>query len=99
MILHSQSFIACGSRIKAKVVTIPQAINNLFTTNLVNLVALLVTLFLSCSSGHQKRVVGEGMPLVDDTNQQHGDLIIKFTVVFPPVLNQHQKALIRQALQ
>ena len=39
---------------------------------------LLVTLrlFLSCSSGHQKRVVGEGMPLVDDTNQQHGDVIM-----------------------
>ena len=55
------------------------------------------SLFPFLSSGYEKRVVGEGMPLVDDNNQ-HGDLVIKFTVVFPPVLNQQQKALIRQAL-
>ena len=60
----------------------------------------IIDFSLSCpflSSGYEKRVVGEGMPLVDDNNQ-HGDLVIKFTVVFPPVLNQQQKALIRQAL-
>lgn len=43
------------------------------------------------------RVVGEGMPLVEDPNQK-GDLIIRFNVSFPTILNPRQKQLINQAL-
>ncbi|XP_003391805.1 PREDICTED: dnaJ homolog subfamily B member 13-like, partial [Amphimedon queenslandica] len=47
--------------------------------------------------GREIRVVGEGMPLVDDPNER-GDLIIRFNVSFPAVLNPQQKQLIKQAL-
>lgn len=50
------------------------------------------------SEGHCKRVVGEGMPLVDNPEEK-GDMIIKFHVQFPRSLKPSQKALIKQALQ
>ena len=49
------------------------------------------------SPGHETRVKGEGMPLVDDPKNK-GDLVIHYDVSFPTVLNPQQKTLIRQAL-
>ena len=49
------------------------------------------------SPGQEKRVVGEGMTLVEDPTRT-GDLLIRFNVLFPPVLNPNQKSLIKQAL-
>lgn len=49
------------------------------------------------SPGHRKKVVGEGMPVVGETNQR-GDLLIEFKIAFPQSLTPHQKALIKQAL-
>lgn len=49
------------------------------------------------SPGHETRVNGEGMPLVDDPKNK-GDLVICYNVSFPAVLNPQQKTLIRQAL-
>lgn len=49
------------------------------------------------SPGQEKRVVGEGMTLVEDPTQT-GDLLVRFNVLFPPVLNPNQKSLIKQAL-
>ena len=49
------------------------------------------------SPGHETRVNGEGMPLVDDPKNK-GDLVIRYDVSFPAVLNPQQKTLIRQAL-
>lgn len=49
------------------------------------------------SPGHETRVNGEGMPLVDDPKNK-GDLVIRYNVSFPTVLNPQQKTLIRQAL-
>lgn len=49
------------------------------------------------SEGQSKKVVGEGMPLVENP-QERGDLIIKFHVQFPKILKPGQKALIKQAL-
>ena len=49
------------------------------------------------SEGQTKRVVGEGMPLVNSP-EKRGDLVIKFHVLFPRSLKPEQKTLIRQAL-
>ena len=49
------------------------------------------------SPGHETRVNGEGMSLVDDPKNK-GDLVICYNVSFPTVLNPQQKTLIRQAL-
>lgn len=51
----------------------------------------------ACSEGQCKKVIGEGMPFVDDP-QKKGDLIIKFHVKFPKNLKPGQKSLIKQAL-
>lgn len=53
--------------------------------------------FYSCSPGHRKTVVGEGMPLIDTPNKR-GDLVVEFNITFPPALNPEQKSIIRQAL-
>ena len=47
--------------------------------------------------GYEKRVVGEGMPLVDEPNK-FGDLIIQFQIQFPLKLTPRQKQLMREAL-
>ena len=47
------------------------------------------------SPGHETRVNGEGMPLVDDPKNK-GDLVIRYNVSFPAILNPQQKTLIRQ---
>lgn len=49
------------------------------------------------SPGHCKTVVGEGMPMVEDSDQR-GDMIIEFNIIFPSTLNPGQKSLIKQAL-
>ena len=49
------------------------------------------------SPGHEKRVVGEGMPLVEDPTKR-GDLIVKFQLKFPSALDGRQKQLLKQAL-
>lgn len=49
------------------------------------------------SPGHEKRIVGEGMPLVEDPAQR-GDLVVKFQIKFPSTLDPRQKLLIKQAL-
>lgn len=50
------------------------------------------------SPGHEKRIVGEGMPLVEDPTKR-GDLLVKFQVKFPSTLETKQKLLIKQALE
>jgi DnaJ homolog subfamily B member 13 len=47
---------------------------------------------------YEKRVPNEGMPVSKSNGAERGDLVIKFRIVFPPVLSQAQKDLIRQAL-
>ena len=46
------------------------------------------------SPGHETRVNGEGMPLVDDPKNK----VIRYDLSFPAVLNPQQTTLIRQAL-
>ena len=49
------------------------------------------------SPGHEKRIVGEGMPLVEDPTKR-GDLVVKFQLKFPSTLDKRQKLLLKQAL-
>ena len=49
------------------------------------------------SPGHEKRIVGEGMPLVENPTER-GDLSVKFQLKFPLTLDTRQKLLIKQAL-
>lgn len=49
------------------------------------------------SPGYRKRVVGEGMPLVNDPSMR-GDLVVEFRIQFPQTLSPQQKSLARQAL-
>ena len=49
------------------------------------------------SPGHEKRIVGEGVPLVEDPVKR-GDLIVRFQVKFPATLDTRQKEFIKQAL-
>lgn len=58
---------------------------------------LLTAVVFIYSEGQTKRVVGEGMPLVNSP-EERGDLLIKFHVQFPRSLKPEQKTLIKQAL-
>ena len=49
------------------------------------------------SPGHETRIVGEGMPLVEDPTER-GDLVVKFQLKFPSTLDKRQKLLLKQAL-
>lgn len=48
--------------------------------------------------GYTKRVVGEGMPVSKSKDEEKGDLVISFDIVFPTKLEVHQKSLLKQAL-
>lgn len=58
----------------------------------------MVTYVTLYSEGHCKKVIGEGMPLVDDP-EKRGNMLIKFHIQFPHSLRPGQKNLIKQALQ
>ena len=53
--------------------------------------------FFFHSPGQEKRIVGEGMPLVDNPTKR-GDLVVKFQLKFPSSLDKRQKLLLKQAL-
>lgn len=48
--------------------------------------------------GYERRVPGEGMPITKNVEQK-GDLVIRFTTVFPTSLSDASKLLIRKALR
>jgi DnaJ-class molecular chaperone len=47
--------------------------------------------------GYRKRMPGQGMPLMDNSDQ-FGDLLIEFEVEYPHALNTKQKSNIKDAL-
>lgn len=58
---------------------------------------IMVSINEIVSPGYRKRVVGEGMPLVNDPSMR-GDLVVEFRIQFPQTLSPQQKSLARQAL-